>query len=132
MTSVCIKVLLVVALTSFSQAIFKKHFKENPYFRNKLFETFTQYNAESVSMCSSHCGQCCECFGFNVINRTCRVPVSCDPGVVSGQEDGWIYFSEHVTGKSVHIVFIPGIIYMINYLIKMKMSLYHHSVVGKL
>lgn len=95
----CIKVLLVVALTSFSQAIFKKHFKENPYFRNKLFETFTQYNAESVSMCSSHCGQCCECFGFNVINRTCRVPVSCDPGVVSGQEDGWIYFSEHVTDE---------------------------------
>lgn len=106
MTYVCIEVLLVVALLSFSQAIFKKHFKENPYFRNKLFEHTTQYFAESVSMCSSHCGQCCECFGFNVINKTCRVPVSCDPGVISGQEDGWIYFTEHVTGKSVHIFFL--------------------------
>lgn len=105
MTYVCIEVLLVVTLPSFSQAIFKKHFKENPYFRNKLFEHSTQYFAESVTMCSSHCGQCCECFGFNVINKTCRVPVSCDPGVISGQEDGWIYFSEHVTGKSVYIIF---------------------------
>lgn len=99
MTYVCIEVLVVVALPFFSQAIFKKHFKENPYFRNKLFENSTQYFAESMSMCSSHCGQCCECFGFNVINKTCRVPVSCDPGVISGKEDGWIYFTEHVTDE---------------------------------
>lgn len=88
------------SIAIFSQAIFKKHFKENPYFRNNLFEHTTQYFAESVSMCSSHCGQCCECFGFNVINKTCRVPVSCDPGVILGKEDGWIYFTEHVTGNN--------------------------------
>lgn len=107
MTYVCIEVLVVVALPFFSQAIFKKHFKEKPYFRNKLFEHSTQYFAESMSMCSSHCGQCCECFGFNVINKTCRVPVSCDPGVISGKEDGWIYFTEHVTGKRVYIFLLP-------------------------
>lgn len=95
------------SIAIFFAGYIQEAFQREPLLQKQTFENSTQYFAESMSMCSSHCGQCCECFGFNVINKTCRVPVSCDPGVILGKEDGWIYFTEHVTGKRVYIFLLP-------------------------
>ena len=41
--------------------------------------------------CSTQCGQCCGCFGFNTLTKVCRVIKTCDKADVTEHEEGWTY-----------------------------------------
>ncbi|XP_056001138.1 fibrinogen C domain-containing protein 1-like [Ostrea edulis] len=50
------------------------------------------HHSESLTQCSSMCGQLCACFGFNPQLKRCRIHQSCDPADMTINETGWRNF----------------------------------------
>ena len=64
----------------------------NKVLKNNLTEV-SQSSSRSLLDCSTQCGPCCCCFGFNTLTKVCRVFKTCDKADVTENEEGWIYHS---------------------------------------
>ena len=71
-----------VMITDFSNKVLKNNFTE-----------VSQSSSRSLLDCSTQCGWCCHCFGFNTLTKVCRVLKRCDRADVTEHEEGWIYHS---------------------------------------
>ena len=71
-----------VMITDFSNKVLKNSWKE-----------ISQSSSRSLLDCSTQCGRCCGCFGFNTLTKVCRVLKRCDKTDVTEHEEGWTYHS---------------------------------------
>ena len=71
-----------VMITDLSNKVLKNNFTE-----------VSQSSSRSLLDCSTQCGWCCHCFGFNTLTKVCRVLKRCDRADVTEHEEGWIYHS---------------------------------------
>ena len=69
-----------VMITDFSNKVLKNHLKE-----------VSQSSSRSLLDCSTQCGRCCGCFGFNTLTKVCRVFKTCGKADVIEHEEGWTY-----------------------------------------
>ena len=71
-----------VMITDFSNKVLNNSWKE-----------ISQTPTRSLLDCSTQCGRCCHCFGFNTLTKVCRVFKGCDKTDVTKHEEGWTYHS---------------------------------------
>ena len=71
-----------VMITDLSNKVLKNNFTE-----------LSQSSSRSLLDCSTQCGRCCHCFGFNTLTKVCRVFKRCDRADMTEHEEGWIYHS---------------------------------------
>ena len=94
-----------VMITGFSNKVLKNSWKE-----------ISHSSSRSLLDCSTQCGRCCNCFGFNTLTKVCRVFKRCDRTDFTEHEEGWTYHSLkdlHEKGES-HYFYSKLYIYILS------------------
>lgn len=65
-----------------------------PEVENKIGTSYLvqEAKASSLSFCGSLCINNCNCFGYNRLQKQCRLHVICDVGNMSDTGAGWRYY----------------------------------------
>lgn len=65
-----------------------------PEIENKVGATYLlqETKASSLPFCGSLCINSCNCFGYNRLQKQCRLHVICDVGNMSVTDAGWRYY----------------------------------------
>jgi hypothetical protein len=90
-----------VLLTITSATITTRHFAVCNSFDNKVFNPNdgTGHTEESLTDCSALCDEDCDCFGFNIRSKMCRILRACSSENVSSEELGWRYYKLGFPGE---------------------------------
>ena len=92
--SMCMLVLLTRVYLATSEGLYQDFVMitdlSNKVLKNSWKEV-SQSFSRSLLDCSTQCGRCCGCFGFNTLTKVCRVLKTCDKADVTEHEEGWTY-----------------------------------------
>ena len=92
--SMCMLVLLTRVYLETSEVLYQDFIMITDFFNKVLkysWNEVSQSSSRSLIDCSTQCGQCCGCFGFNTLTTVCRVIKTCDKADVTEHEEGWTY-----------------------------------------
>ncbi|XP_056001834.1 fibrinogen-like protein A [Ostrea edulis] len=98
--------LCIILCTLSKAAVRPKRYTVETSLDNKVSNVslMAMYHSESLTECSTMCGELCACFGFNPQLQKCRIHQSSDPADMIINETGWRNFYPEVPRSCMEIL----------------------------
>ncbi|XP_061167260.1 uncharacterized protein LOC133176112 [Saccostrea echinata] len=96
-----IQLILCSVLTWTKATLFQTYYTADTDLDDKVFydSLLSAHESDSLTLCSTMCGENCNCLGYNSQRKRCRLYKSCDSVNVTDYEAGWTYYRSVLKGE---------------------------------